>query len=171
MQVPPALKATTASDPGAVHTVNGDTLGVREPKTAIERVEQGTIWVIADGVGNEIAGLEAGRAAVETIIDSYWSSAVSDRSARLRNAVEKANAQLYSKNQSADATPGAPSGLVGATILAAVIAEGRRAGARRVALTGRGDQSPASELHHSLSGGEADGRGRLRGARSLPQRC
>jgi len=125
MQTPPVLKATTATDAGTVHTVNGDTLGVREPTTAIERVEQGTIWVIADGVGNEIAGLQASRSAAQTIIESYWSSAVPDRAARLRSAVERANALLYDQNQFGSQPQGVPSGLVGATVIAAVIAEGR----------------------------------------------
>jgi len=123
MQTPPVLKATTASDPGNVHAINGDALGVREPATAVERVEHGTIWVIADGVGNEEAGLEAGRLAVQTIIDHYWSSAVPDRAARLRGAVEQANALLYERNQTDDGTAGAAIGLVGATVIAAVIAQ------------------------------------------------
>ncbi|HEX3721555.1 MAG TPA: GAF domain-containing protein, partial [Nitrolancea sp.] len=125
MQTPLVLKATTASDAGNVQTVNGDTLGVREPATAIERVEHGTIWVIADGVGNEVAGLQAGQLAAQMIIDTYWSSAVPDRAARLRTAVERANALLYERNQSGNSVEGTPSGIVGATVIAAVIAEGR----------------------------------------------
>ncbi len=125
MQTPLVLKAATASDPGAVRTVNGDTLDTREPSTALERVEQGWIWVIADGVGQESAGLQASRLAVNSVIDAYWNSAIADTSSRLRSAVEQANTLLYARSAARSTGASTAAGQVGATILAAVVVDGR----------------------------------------------
>lgn len=119
LETPLGLKATSATHPGAVHTVNGDTLGIREPLSALERVEQGWIWVIADGVGQEEAGLRASRLAAQTVVDTYWPSAIPNTSTRLRNAVERANSVLHDENRANGI------GQVGATILAATVVDGR----------------------------------------------
>ena len=119
------LKATTATDSGAVQTVNGDSLGMREPLTALERVEQGWIWAIADGVGQEEAGLQASRLAAQSVVDAYWSSAVPDTISRLHDAVEHANAILFARNKNDDQGSPASTGQVGATIIAAVVVNGR----------------------------------------------
>ncbi len=121
MQTPLVLKAATATTSGAAQAVNGDTLGVREPTTALERVEEGWIWAIADGLGHEEAGLRASRDAAQTVVDSYWTSAVPDTMSRLRGAVEHANSLLHEQNRAR--TDGGEH--VGATILAAVVVNGR----------------------------------------------
>jgi PAS domain S-box-containing protein len=125
MQTPLVLKAATATDPGAMLSINGDTLGVREPVTALERVEHGWIWVIADGIGHEEAGVRASRLAAQSIVDTYWSSAVPDTSTRLREAVEHANTLLYQENQQNERGESTPRTRIGATILAAVVVNGR----------------------------------------------
>ena len=121
MQTPLVLKAATATTSGAAQAVNGDTLGMREPLTALERVEQGWIWAIADGVGHEEAGLRASREAAQTVVDSYWTSAVPDTMSRLREAVEHANTLLHEQNR--ERVDGNEQ--VGATILAAAVVNGR----------------------------------------------
>lgn len=146
------LKAATATDPGAVQTVNGDTLGVREPRTALERVEQGWIWAIADGVGQEEPGLQASRLAAQSVIDTYWSSAVPDTSSRLREAVEHVNSRLFAQNQYGDPDGQADTAQAGATILAAVVVNGRlflaHVGRSRAYLL-RGDQLTQLTEDHS----------------------
>ena len=113
------LHASTATDPGVVRKVNEDALGVREPESPLERVQNGSIWVIADGVGTQSRGLQASRLAVHSVIDAYWHSAVPEPAARLRNVMERANGLLCAQNVPSDN----PSDVSGATVLTAVIVE------------------------------------------------
>lgn len=121
MQTALALKSSVATDPGTSQTINGDTLGVREPANALERVQSGSIWVIADGVGSEASGLRASRLAAQSVVDAYWYSAIPDPASRLRAAVERANSLLYSQN-SPEVAGGS---LSGATVLAGVVVANR----------------------------------------------
>jgi PAS domain S-box-containing protein len=108
-----------ATDPGIVRRVNEDSLGSREPGSAIERVGKGTIWVIADGVGTQNRGRDASEQTTRNVIDAYWNSAIPDPIDRLRSAIDRTNALLHVQNP-ANARP---QDVVGATCLAAVIHE------------------------------------------------
>src|SRR4051812_34112042 len=92
------IESTMATDPGLVRQANEDSVGFREPETPIERIQKGTIWVIADGVGTQLRGQQASRLAAHTIVDAYWSSAVPEVMDRLRVAIERTNALLYAQN-------------------------------------------------------------------------
>ena len=112
-------KATTATDPGAIGTVNGDSLGMLEPAGPMERVQKGSIWVITDGAGSEERGLQASRLAATSIVDTYWHSAIPNVADRLRTAVERTNTLLFDQNR----PELGPHGLFGATAIAGVIIE------------------------------------------------
>jgi PAS domain S-box-containing protein len=113
------LESSMATDPGLVRKVNEDSLGSREPASALERVGKGAIWVIADGVGTQSRGLAASRQVTDSVVDGYWNSAIPDPIDRLRSAIDRTNATLHVQN-SPDARQ---QDLVGATCLAAVILE------------------------------------------------
>jgi PAS domain S-box-containing protein len=111
------LHATTATDPGPVKTLNGDSLNVREPSGPLERLHKGALWVIADGLGSQEQGLRASRTAAKAVVDAYWETATPDPADRLRAAVERANTLLYQEAKPAEAK----SSPFGATLLAGVI--------------------------------------------------
>ncbi|MDQ3547843.1 MAG: GAF domain-containing protein, partial [Chloroflexota bacterium] len=115
------LETSTATDAGVVRKLNEDSLGIREPSNPFERVQKGALWVIADGIGSGGRGQQASRLAVHSIVDAYWTSAIPEPLDRLRSAIERTNGLLFGQND-----PRAPSqDITGATILAAVVVEGR----------------------------------------------
>lgn len=119
MQRVTTLQSTSATDPGRIRTINADSLVTHEPSGPLERVQKGTIWVIADGLGGGKHSMQVSRFAARTVADAYWGSAIPDPASRLRAALERTNHVLYAQNDPATAT-NSPSG---ATVLAAVIIE------------------------------------------------
>lgn len=115
------LESTNATDAGIVRKLNEDSLGVREPSGPLERVQKGSLWVIADGVGASGRGQQASRLAAHSIIDAYWTSAIPETIDRLRSAVERTNGLLFAQN---DPRASAQE-ITGATMLAGVIVEDR----------------------------------------------
>lgn len=116
-----ALRSSCASDAGQVRASNQDTIESREPSTPFERAQKGTVWALADGFGPPERAQHASQLAVKTLVDHYWSSAVSDPGQRLRQAAERANSVLFSLNE-----PGSDYGeMCGATILAAAVVDER----------------------------------------------
>ncbi|WP_430228728.1 adenylate/guanylate cyclase domain-containing protein [Nitrosomonas communis] len=85
----------------------------------MERVQKGSIWLIADGVGPEERGLQASRLAATSIVDAYWHSAIPNVGDRLRAAFERTNALLFAQSR----PELGPRGLFGATAIAGVIIE------------------------------------------------
>lgn len=115
------LETSTASDAGVVRKLNEDSLGTREPSSPLERVQKGSLWVIADGVGSGGRGQQASRLAAHAIIDAYWTSAIPETHDRLRSAVDRTNGLLFAQND----PRATPQEVTGATVLAGVIVEDR----------------------------------------------
>lgn len=121
MKAPLLLESSTATDAGVVRKLNEDSLAVREPSSPLERVQKGTLWVIADGVGRNGRGQQASRLAVHSIVDAYWTSAIPETPDRLRSAIERTNGLLFAQND----PRAAAQDITGATIVACVIVEDR----------------------------------------------
>ncbi len=119
MQRVATLHSTSATEPGRVRSINADSLEIREPTGPLERIRNGTLWVIADGLGVGEHSMRASQLAVQTISDAYWDSAIPDPESRLRAAFERTNHVLFALN----APPAASESQSGATVLAAVIIE------------------------------------------------
>lgn len=118
MQTTVKLESQAVSDAGLVRTINGDTLASREPSGPLERVQKGSIWIIADGLGSGDQAVRASRLAAQAVLDAYWDSAIPDPASRLRSAIERANSLLYAQN-----TPDFADSPFGATILACLVVE------------------------------------------------
>lgn len=112
------LTFSSATDSGTVRDINADYLVSREPGGPLERVQKGTSWVIADGLGGGDQGRRAARLAAQATSDAYWDSAIPDPPSKLRAAIERTNKLLWAQNDPGDS--GTP---FGATILAACIIE------------------------------------------------
>jgi PAS domain S-box-containing protein len=141
------VDSSTATDAGAIRQTNEDSLGVRLPSSALERVQKGSIWVIADGVGTQGRGLQASRLAVNSIVERYWTSAIPEPVDRLRHAIEQTNTQLCEQGR-----PGAgPGEVAGATVLAGIVLEDRliiaHAGRSRAYLYRNGDLRQLTDDH------------------------
>jgi adenylate cyclase len=118
MSMAARLEFSTATDPGAVRETNADWLVCREPAGPLERVQKGTTWVIADGLGGGDQGRRAAKLAAQAATDAYWDSAIPDPPSKLRAAIERTNTLLWAQNDPGDS--GVP---FGATVLAACIIE------------------------------------------------
>lgn len=112
------LKFSSATDSGTVREINADYLVSREPAGPLERVQKGTTWVIADGLGGGDQGRRAARLAAQAATDAYWDSAIPDPPSKLRAAIERTNKLLWEQNEPENS--GTP---FGATLLAACIIE------------------------------------------------
>ncbi|CAN5497911.1 hypothetical protein BH23CHL2_BH23CHL2_06540 [soil metagenome] len=147
MQRVTTLQSTSATDPGRIRTINADSLVTHEPSGPLERVQKGTIWVIADGLGGGKHSMQVSRFAARTVADAYWGSAIPDPASRLRAALERTNHVLHAQNDPAKAAD-SPSG---ATVLAAVIIENTliiaHAGRSRAYLMREGELRQLTEDH------------------------
>lgn len=158
------------TDPGNVRQHNEDSLATRSPSSPLERMQKGTLWIIADGVGARQRGLEASRLATQALTDAYWNSAIPDPVDRLRSAIEWTNSLLHSQNE-----PGARGAdLAGATCLAAVIIENRlilgHAGRSRAYVLRRGELVQMTNDHSWVAEQIRMGRLQPGDAASHPQR-
>lgn len=121
MEIMLDLESSSATDPGVPQRANQDALYQREPANAIERIQKGSIWVIADGVGRDDSGARASSFIVQSVVDTYWNSAIPSPGARLRDAVDCANMLLVAENAAIQRAEDRPS----STVLAAAIVENR----------------------------------------------
>ncbi|MHA2621022.1 MAG: PP2C family protein-serine/threonine phosphatase [bacterium JZ-2024 1] len=73
MRLPhPVLEYYGLSSRGKVRTQNEDSFGVRIPKTDLDWIRKGALFIVADGVGGRAGGARAARLAVEGIRDLYY---------------------------------------------------------------------------------------------------
>ncbi|MFW6075604.1 MAG: GAF domain-containing protein, partial [Chloroflexota bacterium] len=137
-------QSSTASDAGLVRKINSDVLEMRESGGPLERARKGSIWAIADGIGSDHRAREAASLAAQTVVETYWNSAIPEVDARLQAAVERANAVLLAER-------GAGEERFGATILAAVLIENRlhvvHAGRSRAYILRHGALQPLTSDH------------------------
>jgi serine/threonine protein phosphatase PrpC len=84
-----------STDRGSVREKNEDYFGVFEPETDEVIDELGILVVVSDGMGGHFSGAEASRTAVEVISDVYFDRAEGDPLARLKNAFDEANKDIF----------------------------------------------------------------------------
>ena len=82
------------SDQGPVRENNEDYIAHKCPEEAEVRLEKGSLFVLADGVGGNLAGEVASRVASETLISAYYGG--SKRPGRaMQDAFTQANLRVY----------------------------------------------------------------------------
>lgn len=82
------------SDQGPVRENNEDYIAHQRPEDAETRLEKGSLFVLADGVGGNLAGEVASREASETLISAYYSG--SKRPGRaMQDAFTQANLRVF----------------------------------------------------------------------------
>jgi serine/threonine protein phosphatase PrpC len=159
------------SDTGRVRDHNEDYVTVQDPGQDA-RHHHGMLFIVADGMGGYQAGEVASESAAKVTIAEYYAAAadpVGDVSARLRSAIQAANADIYQKAQANAAHSG-----MGTTIVAAV-ALGRQVHIASVgdsrAYLARDDALTQITVDHSLVGEQVEaGLLTKEQAKSHPQR-
>lgn len=110
------LEVGQFSHQGLQRPNNEDWLGTFQPDDEVRLTRQGTLFLVADGMGGHQSGELASRVAVDRVISHYVNSDADSVPASLTQAFEAANASLYQK------TSGSPGkGRAGTTLLAAVV--------------------------------------------------
>jgi len=94
------VESSQLSDVGQKRRHNEDYVGLYEPRQLAELEAHGRLYVLADGVGGAAAGDVASRYAVNKIIYTYYyQNPGKDLGARLKKAVEEANADIFACNR------------------------------------------------------------------------
>jgi serine/threonine protein phosphatase PrpC len=114
------ISVKEGTDVGKVRDHNEDFVLIPVPGEA-ERMAKGQLFIVADGMGGYQAGEVASEMAARTVAQQYYADPSQDPSARLRNAVQSANAEVHRQAQSNTAHIG-----MGTTIVAAALV-GRKA--------------------------------------------
>jgi len=90
------LSRVSHSDPGPVRPKNEDSLGYWQPEEDAERLQRGSIMVMADGVGGQGNGEVASRKAVEMTIEMFQKADPSTAPKRLlKDIFYQVNLALY----------------------------------------------------------------------------
>ena len=119
MEEYPSLTVVQRTDVGRQREANEDSFGRSDTGTGASP-GQGSLYIVADGMGGHVAGEVASRVAVETIVHAYaragdWE----DPEPALRGAVEQANAEICTRGQQELHLAG-----MGTTVVAAVVQNG-----------------------------------------------
>ncbi len=96
------LDYSGASDIGMVRVENQDSIGKFPDDNLDIYSDKGQLFIVADGIGGHAGGKEASTTAVETIKNTYFSSAGNDTGALLRNAIESANSAIHQKAKTSE---------------------------------------------------------------------
>jgi serine/threonine protein phosphatase PrpC len=92
------VESSQLSDVGLKRRYNEDYVGSYEPGRSAELETHGRLYVLADGVGGAAAGEVASQYTVKKIIHAYYQSTYGEPGARLQQAIEEANADVFAKN-------------------------------------------------------------------------
>jgi len=88
------------TDPGIKRGYNQDAVGKQEPSDARQLRSRGALYILADGVGGGPSGEVASQVAVRATIQEYYSAPPSMDNARsLRQAIVRANSEVYRQSQ------------------------------------------------------------------------
>ena len=89
------------SDIGLIRIENQDSFGKFPPDDSNLYSNKGQLFIVADGMGGHVGGKEASSIAVDTIHDVYFSCS-SELLSSLKEAIEKANSNIYRKSENSD---------------------------------------------------------------------
>jgi serine/threonine protein phosphatase PrpC len=90
------VEATGLSEAGPHREINEDTIGAFIPSEALAVERKGYLYVVADGMGGQLAGEVASATAVSTLRDEYYSPSSHSRvEPALRQAVQAANLRVH----------------------------------------------------------------------------
>jgi len=111
-----SLQIGYRTDPGRKRDHNEDAVGVWHPRDPTVRRRKGSLFVVADGLGGHLAGEVASRQAVDTFIGSYRENPDPNIPACLVQAVQRANAEVYTRGQALSRRARMATTLVGAVV-------------------------------------------------------
>jgi protein phosphatase len=111
------------SDAGLKRQTNEDACDYRIPAPNSAEAHLGALFVVADGVGSLGAGDQASRAAIDTLLDTYYDPELDDDDPRERliAAIQDANEAVRARSRSLDA------GNIGTTLAGVVVLAAGRA--------------------------------------------
>jgi PPM family protein phosphatase len=90
------VQAAGISDPGPNREINEDYIGSFAPDDEVVRQRKGCLYVLADGVGGQLAGEVASATAVTTVLQEYYAPTNHARiEPALRHAVQTANLSVH----------------------------------------------------------------------------
>ena len=92
------VESSQLSDVGQKRGHNEDYVGFYEPGQPANLETHGRLYVVADGVGGAAAGELASQYTVKKIIHTYYRNPGGEAGARLRQAIEEANADVFVQN-------------------------------------------------------------------------
>src|ERR1700722_11022075 len=88
------LEYAGISEQGNVRFKNEDSIGHKDPEEADVRLQRGSLFIVADGVGGHGAGDVASQAAVKVMLEHYYG--VTGRPDRaLTASLNKANIHIF----------------------------------------------------------------------------
>jgi protein phosphatase len=94
---------------------NEDCVDWFEPRDPLERVHNGNLYLVADGVGGGSRGEKASQYAVQKVLFEYYQQDDDDLSGRLTRAIQSANTDIFAFSEESGTE------LMGTTLVAAAV--------------------------------------------------
>lgn len=110
--------ASITTDTGCVREANEDSGRHVKPIDTVIKNKRGTLTVVADGMGGHASGEVASQMAIELISYFYYADEESSAPEALRNAIQRANTEIYETSVSDEKFFG-----MGTTLVALVLLE------------------------------------------------